>query len=356
MLSCGGSATDESGDGISGLPYLCLGLIATCARSLDHAVPEVVVHQQQRQRLQGSGGGRDLSKHINAIGIFVDHPLQSPDLPLNPPQPSQVLLFIRRIADSWRSGHQPMIPPRGILGCGLACQAGHMTDLRGAHILLIGASGGLGSQLARALADKGARLTLSGRSQSRLSALAEQLQQQFPASDPAVIAATLPREVEQLIQAAAARGPLTGVVFAAGVVAFGPIQEVSDDTIDDLLLINTIAPMRVIRQAAPVLPRGGFIAVLSGVVAERPLPGMAAYCAAKAATAAFVAGAAIELRRQGVRLIDIRPPHTETGLADRPIAGQAPTLPPGLAAAAVAERIVQALADDERELPSAAFN
>ena len=55
---------------------------------------------------------------------------------------------------------------------------------------------------------------------------------------------------------------------------------------------------------------------------------MAAYSASKAALTAFDRVARLEARRRDIRVIDIRPPHTETGLAGRPIAGSAPKLPP----------------------------
>ena len=82
---------------------------------------------------------------------------------------------------------------------------------------------------------------------------------------------------------------------------------------------------------------------------------MAAYSASKAALTAFDQVARIEARRRGIRVIDVRPPHTETGLADRPISGRAPKLPPGLDPAAVARRVVDAIANDETDLPAAAF-
>jgi cyclic-di-GMP-binding biofilm dispersal mediator protein len=63
-----------------------------------------------------------------------------------------------------------------------------------------------------------------------------------------------------------------------------------------------------------------------------------------------------ELRRQQIDVIDIRPPHTETGLANRPIAGVAPKLPTGLDPAVVAARIVAAIKDGEKDLPVEAFS
>jgi short-subunit dehydrogenase len=63
-----------------------------------------------------------------------------------------------------------------------------------------------------------------------------------------------------------------------------------------------------------------------------------------------------ELRRQQIDVIDARPPHTETGLADRPLAGVAPKLPTGLDPDTVAARIVSAIKDGERDLPVESFS
>jgi len=62
-----------------------------------------------------------------------------------------------------------------------------------------------------------------------------------------------------------------------------------------------------------------------------------------------------ELRRDGIRVFDARPGHTETGLAGRAIAGTAPTFAPGMAAEAVAARILKAIIEDEKDLPSTEF-
>jgi cyclic-di-GMP-binding biofilm dispersal mediator protein len=70
---------------------------------------------------------------------------------------------------------------------------------------------------------------------------------------------------------------------------------------------------------------------------------------------AFDEGLAAEVRRRRIRVLDARPPHTETGLAERPISGTAPRFATGLDPEAVAQRIVDAIVDDERDLPSTAF-
>jgi cyclic-di-GMP-binding biofilm dispersal mediator protein len=144
-------------------------------------------------------------------------------------------------------------------------------------------------------------------------------------------------------------------------VAFGPLAEVDDDTVDELFLLNALAPLRLLRAASTPLTEAAartgdaFLLTIYGVVAERPTAQMAAYSASKAASWALASAAAGELRRAKVRVIDARPPHTETGLAARPVAGTAPSLPPGLDPARVAGRIVSALAAGERDLPTSAF-
>jgi cyclic-di-GMP-binding biofilm dispersal mediator protein len=224
-----------------------------------------------------------------------------------------------------------------------------MTELNDAPILVVGASGGLGREIARALADQGARLALSGRDADRLQAVG--------VDGPFVVADLRdPGAAERIVtEAEQALGGLTGVVYAAGVVAFGAVGELDDDDVDELLLLNYLAPARIAAAALARLGAGGFVANLSAVVAELPTLKMAAYSASKAALTAFDRVALLEARRRDIRVIDIRPPHTETGLAGRPIAGQPPKLPRGLDPADVARRIVEALAADEIDLPTDAF-
>ena len=222
-------------------------------------------------------------------------------------------------------------------------------------VVIVGATGGLGRPIAERLSQSGALLTLVGRDRDRLNALG--LAGHVMATDIRKVGAA-----QRVMQEAVARhGRVDGLVFAAGAVAFGTIEDTSDDVVIDLFTLNTLAPIRLLHAALPALRvsaaqgRHPFVVNISAVVAEQPQPGMAAYSASKAALAAYDAAAARELRREGIRLIDARPPHTETGLADRPLAGTAPRLPTGLAADAVAQRIVDAIHLGEKDLPSSAF-
>lgn len=223
------------------------------------------------------------------------------------------------------------------------------TDMSEASALVVGATGGLGARVAALLADRGARLTLVGRTADKVEAL-------DVAGEKLALDLRLPGNVARAVDTAVeAHGGLDIVVNAAGVVAFGPAAELSTDTLEELFLLNTFMPVVLTKAALAHMDDGGVIANVSAVVAERPQPGMAAYSASKAALTAFDAAVAREARRAGVRVVDIRPPHTETGLADHPIAGSAPKLPDGLDPDAVAERIVDAVADGGTEVASDAF-
>ena len=151
-------------------------------------------------------------------------------------------------------------------------------------------------------------------------------------------------------------GRLDGVVLAAGVVAFGDLAEADDVVVEELLLTNAIGPLWLAKRVAPALRESrGFLVNISGMVAATPMPGMAAYSASKAAAAAGFAALRKEWRRAGVLVCDVQPPHTETGLATRPLAGTAPRLPQGLAPRAVAERIIAAIEADEPLVTAADF-
>lgn len=225
--------------------------------------------------------------------------------------------------------------------------------LDGASILVTGATGALGSRITRALAARGARLTLTGRRAEALAALG------IPGAVTVAAELVHKPEPDRVVQAAVdAFGSLDGVVQATGVVAFGPLVDTSDDVLYRLVETNLLAPLRVIRAAIPHLAastRTPFIATVSAVVAENPVAGMTAYSATKAGLTSADRALARELRRDRIHVLDVRPPHTETGLVDRAIAGTAPTLPPGLDPDAVATRIVDAIAAGERDLPSDAF-
>jgi NAD(P)-dependent dehydrogenase (short-subunit alcohol dehydrogenase family) len=217
-------------------------------------------------------------------------------------------------------------------------------DLDGAVVAVVGANGGLGSEIVSALVGRGATVVRCARTDGPDSDVAIDLRDSS-AGD---------RLVEHVT---AAHGRLDGVVVAAGIVAFGDLVDTDDVVIEELFLTNALGPMWLAKHVAPALQSTqGFFVNLSGVVAETPMPGMAAYSASKAAAAAATEAIRREFRRMKVTVIDVRPPHTETGLATRPLAGEAPKMPAGLEPAAVAERVVRAIEQGDASVASTDFS
>ncbi len=230
-----------------------------------------------------------------------------------------------------------------------------MTDLSSKRILVTGATGVLGLAISRQLERAGAHLVLTGRDKQKLQDVG--ISAEMYALDLA-----LPGAPGSLIETVTSTGQLDGIVIAHGVVAFGPISELESSVLQQLVAVNETSPIELITSALPALKSAHasgsdpFVLTISGVIADMPTAGMAAYGASKAGLKAFVHAAARELRREGIRIVDTRPPHTETGLALRAISGAAPAMPQGLDPESVATRIVAAISADEKDVPAEAFS
>lgn len=223
-------------------------------------------------------------------------------------------------------------------------------SLDGASVLVTGATGGIGGALAVELDRRGAILTLVARRHDALERLP------VPGFRHVADLRSARACTDAVLAAMTHAGRLDVVVNAVGVVAFGTVADLSVETMEALFLTNTFIPIMLARAALGHISRGGAIVNLSGVIAERNLPGLAAYGASKAALRAFDEALAREALRQGVRALDARPPHTNTGLAGRPIDGRAPRMAAGLAPESVATTICDALELGTADLPSSAFS
>ena len=166
-----------------------------------------------------------------------------------------------------------------------------------------------------------------------------------------------PESVKTLTDYLLASSEIDGIINASGLVAFGEAASLDSQTIGRLMAVNASGPMQLFSALQPLLAKKdeSVLVNLTGVVAETPLPGIAAYSASKCAIDGFLTGVAREWRRTGTRVISARPGHTETGLAGRAIAGEAPKFPEGMTAEQVASRIIQAIEGDEKELPASSF-
>lgn len=217
-------------------------------------------------------------------------------------------------------------------------------ELDGAKVLVCGASGALGGGLATALHEAGARVVPAGRDVASLQELADSLGTAalgFDVVDVESCRAAVEGAVEQL-------GGLDALVVTVGVAGFGRAVELDDAVAEELFAVNALGPMALVRAAAPHL-EGGVAVVVSAVLADLPTAQMADYSAAKSALATWLGVLRREERRR-MRVLDVRPPHLDTGLETRALAGEPPRLPVGASSADVVARVVEAMRDEAKEI------
>lgn len=177
-------------------------------------------------------------------------------------------------------------------------------NLSGRKTLLTGATGGLGRAIARALAERGAVLTLSARNRGALEAMAGEL----PGSGHDVLPADLaePDAAERL--AAEAAG--TEVLIAnAGLPAAGKVDEFSPEEVKRALRVNLEAPMLLARALQTSMLEAGtgqlvFVASLSGKAAS---PRSSIYNATKFGLRGFAFGLRADLSPHGVGVSIVSP-------------------------------------------------
>lgn len=220
-------------------------------------------------------------------------------------------------------------------------------DIDGARFLVVGGSGVLGGLISRSLVDAGARVVITGRDPDRLAEVAAAAGTEpitLDVVDVEACAAAVGTAIDRL-------GGLDGLVVATGVPAFGPALETEAAVAEELFAVNALGPMALLRAAAPALEEssGGVAVVLSAILADLPTNQMADYSASKAALSAWLGVVRRENRRR-FRVVDVRPPHLDTGLAEHPLAGAAPKLPEPLAGSAVVDAVLEALRGEASEI------
>ena len=219
-------------------------------------------------------------------------------------------------------------------------------ELEDARVLIAGATGELGSALARRLTEENCELGLLGRDPERLEALADELgavSARFDAGDRRGI----PPAVDAV---AAGLGGLDSAVVASGVAAFGRADELEHDELEQTFAVNALAPIALLSAALRHLPEDGAVVGVTAIVADHPTAGIASYSAAKAAFSAYLAVLRRERRRGGGTVLDVRPPHMDTGFTGRALTGVPPPLPEPVDHDEVAAELVAALRDGRREL------
>lgn len=182
-----------------------------------------------------------------------------------------------------------------------------MFDLTGMTALVTGASGGIGSAIAQALAAQGARLAVSGSNVDKLDAFRSGLGGDHVAlpcnlSDGAAVDALVPQAVEAL-------GQLDILVNNAGVTRDNLAMRMKDDEWSDVIRVNLEAAFRLARAAMKPMMRARFgrIVSVTSVVGATGNPGQANYAASKAGLVGMSKALAQEVATRGITVNCVAP-------------------------------------------------
>lgn len=192
-----------------------------------------------------------------------------------------------------------------------------MFDLTGMTALVTGASGGLGSAIAKALAAQGAQLAVSGSNVDKLQNFRADLGGDHVAlpcdlSDGAAVDQLVPQALDAL------GGRLDILVNNAGVTRDNLLMRMKDDEFEDVIRINLEAAFRLMRAAArPMMKaRFGRIISIASVVGVTGNPGQANYVASKAALIGMTKAVAQELASRGITVNAVAPGFMTSAMTD----------------------------------------
>jgi 3-oxoacyl-[acyl-carrier protein] reductase len=191
-----------------------------------------------------------------------------------------------------------------------------MFDLSGMTALVTGASGGIGSAIASALAGQGARVALSGTREEALKGVAGKLGGDhvvLPANlgDAAAVDALVPQAVEAL-------GKLDILVNNAGVTRDNLAMRMKDEEWSDVIRINLEAAFRLSRAALRPMMRARFgrIVSITSVVGATGNPGQANYAASKAGLIGMSKSLAQEIASRGITVNCVAPGMIRSAMTD----------------------------------------
>lgn len=188
-----------------------------------------------------------------------------------------------------------------------------MTDLSGRVALVTGGTRGIGLATARALAEAGATVVLTGRDEAR----AKEAAASVGAASGLALDITDAKAVSTVVRGVAKEhGKLDIVVANAGIMEDALLGMIKEELVDTTLSTNVAGTLHTVQAAARAMMRKktGAIVVLASIVGEHGSAGQTVYAASKAAVANIARSAAKELGRSGIRVNAVAPGVIETDL------------------------------------------
>lgn len=184
-------------------------------------------------------------------------------------------------------------------------------SLDGKVAVVTGASSGIGTAIAQAFSDAGARVVLAGRDEERLRICADSCGEHL-----VVVADLADDDAPALIveQTVNAFGALNVLVHSAGIFWPKPFADAPLEDFDAQFRVNVRAPYALTQAALPHLRPDGAVVFISSIAGQVGFPNSTAYCGTKGAVELMAKSLAMELAPLGVRVNAIAPGNIHTAM------------------------------------------
>ena len=230
--------------------------------------------------------------------------------------------------------------------------------ITGKKILITGASSGIGSALAAALAERGAVLALTSRRIDALQRVAAKLSLAYPhAPSPLIIPCDVSNSerVRDLITGCVDHlGSIDILINNAGICVYGSTERATLEDFHAVMNVNYFGSLHCMLEVVPYMKRAGegLIVNVASVAAMHGVPYLGAYSASKAALAALGQSLRTELSEYGIKIMNVYPGYTQTEMFknEKNVGGARRPSPPYTPVHKVAEAIVRAIESGHRDV------
>ena len=182
----------------------------------------------------------------------------------------------------------------------------NMEQIKGKNILLVGATGSIGSETARMLATSGAQLFLTGRNEDKLAALAQKLN--LPADRFIAADISNKEDIDRLKEVYfATMSRIDVLIIASGIGIIKPVDQLGEDEFLKTIMANLYGPYLLVKAFLPAMKeeKKGLIINIPGVLGKVPMAGAAAYSASKYGLTGMMQSIREELKRTEIRITNL---------------------------------------------------
>ncbi len=181
-----------------------------------------------------------------------------------------------------------------------------MESVKGKNILVVGATGGIGSKTAKLLAGSGANIFLASRNAEKLDLVAKEIG--ISAEKTFAVDISIPEQITALKENYFSVFPnLDILVNAAGIGIIKPVESLSGDEFLRTLNYNLYGPFLLVKAFLPAMKEAkkGLIINIPGVLGKVPMAGAAAYSASKFGLVGLMQSIREEIKRTDIRITNI---------------------------------------------------